>query len=59
LEQLIQSIPYAPGTKYLFVDEVQDNYPKYVATLDPLLQRRNGIIHINVADFMKDGRDFT
>ena len=37
---------------------IQDNYPKYVATLDLLLQQRNGIHHVNIADFMGNGQLF-
>ena len=31
---------------------IKDNYPKYVMTTDYLLQKRNGIIHANIIDFM-------
>ena len=37
---------------------IGDNYPKYVITTDKLLQNRNGISHINLIDFIKDGKDF-
>ncbi|MDO5319524.1 MAG: hypothetical protein Q4G65_12920 [bacterium] len=29
-----------------------DNYPKYLFTLDALLQKRNGIKHLNLIDFI-------
>ena len=35
-----------------------DNYPKYVITTDKLLQNRNGIFHVNLMDFIIDGKDF-
>ena len=35
-----------------------DNYPKYLLTTDTLLQRRNGIIHANLMDFIKESRTF-
>lgn len=35
-----------------------DNYPKYVMTTDTLLQKRNGIEHINILDFIKANKDF-
>ena len=35
-----------------------DNYPKYLLTTDTLLQKRNGIIHANLIDFIKEGRTF-
>lgn len=44
--------------EYKPLEAIKDNYPKYVATLDPLLQQRNGIMHINLVDFMKNGRLF-
>lgn len=44
--------------EYKPLEAIKDNYPKYVATLDPLLQQRNGILHINLAEFMKNGRSF-
>ncbi|MCR5781416.1 MAG: ATP-binding protein [Clostridia bacterium] len=44
--------------EYKPLESIRDNYPKYVATTDPLLQNRNGIAHINLADFMKNGKEF-
>lgn len=44
--------------EYRPLEAIRDNYTKYVATLDPLLQQRNGIRHINLIDFMKDGKRF-
>ena len=35
-----------------------DNYPKYLLTLDRFLQKRNGIIHANLIDFIKNNRNF-
>lgn len=35
-----------------------DNYPKYVATMDKMIQERNGIRHINLMDFMRENRLF-
>ena len=35
-----------------------DNYPKYLLTTDGLLQKRNGIIHANLIDFIREGRSF-
>ena len=35
-----------------------DNYPKYLLTTDAFLQKRNGIIHANLIDFIKEGRTF-
>ena len=36
----------------------QDNYPKYVLTLDSLLQKRNGIIHANLISFIEENMNF-
>ena len=35
-------------------DLVNDNYPKYVITLDKLSYEVNGIKHINLIDFLLD-----
>ena len=35
-----------------------DNYPRYVMTTDKLLQKRNGIIHANIMDFIKSEKHF-
>lgn len=35
-----------------------DNYPKYLLTLDRFLQKRNGIIHANLIDFIKKDENF-
>ena len=40
------------------LESIKDNYPKYVATMDSLLQKRGGIEHINLVDFMKNGKEF-
>ena len=44
--------------EYTPLESIKDNYPKYVATVDSLLQYRNGIEHINIVDFMRNGLDF-
>ncbi|MBR5336439.1 MAG: ATP-binding protein [Lachnospiraceae bacterium] len=44
--------------EYRPLEIIKDNYPKYVMTTDYLLQNRNGIQHVNLIDFMKDGRSF-
>lgn len=40
------------------LESIRDNYPKYVMTTDTLLQRRNGIKHVNIADFLLKGLPF-
>ena len=44
--------------EYRPLESIKDNYTKYVATLDPLLQQRNGINHVNLVDFYRDGKEF-
>lgn len=44
--------------EYRPLEEIHDNYKKYVATLDPVLQKRNGIEHINLIDFMLADKNF-
>lgn len=31
---------------------IRDNYPKILLTLDPLLQKRDGVVHKNIMDFI-------
>ena len=33
-------------------DEIKDNYPKYLITIDKLDYSKNGIIHLNLIDFL-------
>ena len=44
--------------EYKPLENIRDNYPKYVATTDYLLQKRNGIKHINIIEFMKNNELF-
>lgn len=39
--------------EYAPLECISDNYPKYVATTDFLLQKRNGIKHVNILEFIK------
>ena len=34
---------------------INDNYPKYVITMDKVLSSRDGIIHMNLVDFCMNG----
>ena len=36
---------------------IRDGYPRYLFTLDPLLQERDGVRHLNMVSFMKDNAD--
>ncbi len=38
--------------EYRALEAIKDNYGKYVLTTDYLLQKRNGIKHVNLMDFM-------
>ena len=44
--------------EYRPLEMIPDNYPKYVLTADYLLQKRNGIKHENIMEFMKENRRF-
>ena len=44
--------------EYRPLEKIQDNYKKYVVTLDSLLQKRNGISHINLIDFITSDTSF-
>lgn len=44
--------------EYRPLEAIKDNYPKYVVTADSILQQRNGIEHINLIDFMRNGKEF-
>jgi predicted AAA+ superfamily ATPase len=44
--------------EYKPLEMIKDNYPKYVITTDYMLQKRNGIQHVNLIDFMKAEKTF-
>lgn len=44
--------------EYRPLEMIPDNYPKYVLTADYLLQKRNGIKHENIMEFMKGNKRF-
>ena len=44
--------------EYKPLESIQDNYPKYLLTRNDLIQYRSGIIHANIAPFMKENRLF-
>lgn len=43
--------------EYASLEKIRDNYPKYLFTLDTLLQHRNGIRHLNLIDFIAKNQD--
>lgn len=44
--------------EYAPLEDIKDNYPKYVITTDYILQNRNGIKHVNLMEFMKSNSMF-
>lgn len=43
--------------EYRPLEMIRDNFTKYVVTTDYLLQKRNGIKHINILEFVKAGKN--
>ena len=44
--------------EYRSLENIKDNYPKYVMTTDWLLQNRNGIENVNLIEFISAGKRF-
>ena len=44
--------------EYRPLEQIRDSYPKYVMTMDRLLQRRSGIHHVNIISFMAEEKRF-
>ena len=44
--------------EYAPLERIRDNYPKYVLTRNDPIQNRNGILHRNIPEFMRDGASF-
>ncbi len=44
--------------EYTPLENIRDNYPKYVLTRSDPIQKRSGILHMNLPDFMRDGTAF-
>ena len=44
--------------EYRPLEKVRDSYPKYLLTMDRLLQRRSGVKHQNIVDFLAEERSF-
>lgn len=51
MDQNTEEREYKPFTK------IKDNYPKYLLTIDTLLQKRDGIIHKNIMDFIANNEN--
>ncbi len=43
--------------EYKPFSKIRDNYPKYLFTLDQLLQKRDGIIHCNMLEFISKNKE--
>lgn len=41
--------------EYRPFEKIRDSYPRYLFTLDPLLQRRDGVRHLNLMEFIAGG----
>lgn len=46
MDEKTENREYAPFVK------IRDNYPKYLLTMDTLQQKRDGVIHKNITDFI-------
>lgn len=44
--------------EYRPLEQIKDNYPKYVVTRSDLIQHRNGIRHVNAPEFMAEDGAF-
>lgn len=44
--------------EYTPLESIRDNFPKYVVTEDDFIQKRNGILHVNIGQFIRDGKLF-
>lgn len=44
--------------EYAPLEKIKDNYPKYILTRNDMVQKRNGIIHKNIPEFMSNGEMF-
>jgi len=49
-EQSTEEREYRPFSK------IKDNFPKYLFTTDTFLQKRDGILHVNMIDFIKNNK---
>lgn len=48
--------PETEEREYRPFKKIRDNYPKYLFTIDQLLQKRDGIAHLNLVDFIRDDK---
>jgi len=50
-DRLVEDREYKPFSL------IRDNYPQYLFTLDPLLQKRDGVAHLNLLSFLEEDKD--
>lgn len=50
--------PSTEEREYRALEAIRDAYPKYLLTMDSILQKRNGIRHVNIERFMADWQRF-
>lgn len=43
--------------EYRPFERIRDNYPKYLLTRSDPIQQRDGVIHVNIPEFMQEGGD--
>lgn len=49
--------PETEEREYKPFSKIRDNYPKYLFTLDQLLQKRDGILHYNMLEFISKNEE--
>ena len=54
----LKGISITEEREYKPLETIKDNYPKYVLTMDYLLQQRNGIINENIIKFILENKKF-
>jgi len=53
-----KGIPITEEREYAPLEKIKDGYPKYLLTMDKLFQRRSGVKHINIIDFIIKNMEF-
>lgn len=51
-------VPKTEEREYRPLESIRDNYPKFVLTMDHLLQHRNGVVHANLIEFLQAENPF-
>lgn len=44
--------------EYRHLEQIRENYPKYLLTRGDPIQLGDGIIHANISEFMQNGKKF-